>query len=82
VSDVNRIEIDEQLRQESAICKRGIETDFWRLVKKLGEKLQADANRKWVVTDPSDLSEMAQLQAIVKAVDRFIAVVEDTASLT
>lgn len=82
MTDINRIEIDEQLRQESAICKRGVETDFWRLVKKLGEKLQADANRQWLVTDPANLSEMAQLQAIVKAVDKFIAVVEDTASLT
>ena len=82
MTDINRIEIDEQLRQESAICKRGVETDFWRLVKELGEKLQKDAVRDLILVEPTDVGTISQLQAIVKAVDKFIAVVEDTANLT
>ena len=82
MTEPNRIEIDEQLQQESIICKQGIETDFWRLVKHIGANLQDEARNKLVMCDPTNVGEMAQLQAIVKAVDRFVSVIEETAALT
>ena len=82
MTEPNRIEIDEKLRQDSAICKRGVETDFWRLVKKMGADLQKDAMHRLVLADPSDVSAIAQCQQVVKVVDEFIAVVEGTAALT
>jgi len=82
VSTPNRIEIDEKLRGDSAICKRGVETDFWRMVKEMITKLRDDAKEALVLIDPSDISGVSQLQATAKVVDQLIAVVEDTAKLT
>lgn len=82
MSEPNRIEIDDDLRRDSAICKSGVDTDFWRLVKRMLKQLQDAAKDALVVTDPSDVSTISQCQSTVKAVDQLIRVVEDTASLT
>jgi len=82
VTEDIHVEIDDELRRDSAICKRGVETDFWRLVKKIGADLQADAHKAWVVTDPSAVGQIAELQAIFKVVDRIVSKVEETATLT
>jgi len=82
VTEPNLLEIDDELRRDSAICKRGVETDFWQLIKKIGADLQADAHRVWVTTDPTAVGQIAELQAISKVVDKFISKVEETATLT
>lgn len=78
----NLLEIDDDLRRESAICKRGVETDFWQLIKKIGADLQKDAHRQWMITNPTAVGEIAELQAISKVVDKFISKIEETATLT
>jgi hypothetical protein len=78
----NRIEIDEQLRQDSAICKCGVETDFWQVVKLIGDRLKDDAMRGLVKVDPTDVGTIAQLQKTAQVVDMFILTIEDTARLT
>jgi len=82
VTAPNLLEIDDDLRRESKICKRGIETDFWQLIKKIGADLQRDAYKQWVKTDPTAVGEIAELQAISKVVDTFISKIEETATLT
>jgi hypothetical protein len=82
VTTTNRIDIDEKLRGDSAICKRGVETDFWRLVKDMMYRLREEAKDTLVLIDPSDISGVSQLQATAKVVEQLITVVEDTARLT
>ena len=82
MTQINRIEIDEELRRDSEVCKRGVQSDFWQLIKKIGVKLQQDALMKLIRTAPTDVGEIAQLQMMVKVVDEFVAAVEDTAKLT
>jgi hypothetical protein len=82
VSDINRVDIDEQLRQDSAICKRGIETDFWRLVKKILGDLSEQAKNELVYCDPHELPQIAQRQAVCRVVQQLITTVEGTAELT
>lgn len=75
------IEIDEKLKGDALICKQGVNTDFWDLVKVMLGKLKDEAKEKLVIVDPSDVSTISQLQATAKVVDELIRTVEDTASL-
>lgn len=82
MNEPNRIDIDEQLQRDSAICKQGVETDFWRLIVRMMRQLQDQAKDALVVVDPKDISTISQCQSTVKAVDQLINVIEDTAKLT
>ena len=82
MSGPNLIEIDEKVRQDSAICKRGVESDFWQFVKSLLTQLKDASKDALVVIDPSDISGISQCQMTAKVVDQLINAVEDTARLT
>jgi len=81
VSGPNRIDIDEQLKQEAIIFRNGVNTDFWDATKKLLLQLKEAAKDTLVIIDPSDVSTISQCQATAKVVDQLINAVEDTARL-
>lgn len=81
MSAPNRIDIDEKLKGDAIICKQGVDTAFWELIKSMFKQLSDAAKDALVVVDPKDVSTISQLQSTVKAVDQLINVVEDTARL-
>ena len=78
----DNIRLDEEREKEARICKQGVDTDFWRLVKSMLTQLKDAAKDSLVVVDPSDVSTIAQCQMTAKVVDQLINAVEDTARLT
>lgn len=76
------IDIDEKLKGDALICKQGVDTNFWDLVKTILGRLKEDAKNTLVTADPTDISTISQCQATAKIVDQLIAVVEDTAKLS
>jgi len=82
VSNATVIVLDEERRHESEVCKRGVESDFWQIVKSMLTQLKDAAKDALVTVDPSDISSIAQCQMTAKVVDQLINAVEDTARLT
>ena len=82
MSDATVIVLDEERRRESEVCKRGVETDFWQIVKSMLKQLKDNAKDSLVFVDPSDVSTISQCQMTAKVVDQLINAVEDTARLT
>lgn len=78
---MNRVQIDDKLRGDAVICRQGIDTDFWRLVKEILADLRNQAKEKLVVVDPTDTSAIAQCQATAKISDKLVSIVEETAAL-
>ena len=76
------IRLDAERANESRICKQGVETDFWQLVKTMLTQLKDNAKDNLVFVDPSDISTISQCQMTAKVVDQLINAVEDTARLT
>jgi len=76
------IQLDEERANESRICKQGVETDFWQLVKTMLTQLKDNAKDNLVFVDPADVSTISQCQMTAKVVDQLINAVEDTAKLT
>lgn len=82
MTDSKRVEMDEKLRGDSTILKRGVDTDFWRLVKEMISKIKDHAKDTLVTVDPTDIGTIAQLQKTAQVVDMLINIVEETATLT
>jgi hypothetical protein len=82
VTDGNRLELDEELRQDSVICKRGIETDFWEVIKRRLGSLRSEALDNLIRSPPANMGEIAELQKTIQVVDILIADIEETGKLT
>ena len=82
MSNATVIVLDEERRHESEVCKRGVESDFWQIVKSMLTQLKDNAKDSLVFVDPSDVSTISQCQMTAKVVDQLINAVEDTARLT
>jgi len=82
VSNTTVIVLDEERRREAEVCKRGVESDFWQIVKSMLTQLKDNAKDSLVFVDPSDVSTISQCQMTAKVVDQLINAVEDTARLT
>lgn len=76
------IQLDEKLQGDSLICRQGVDTDFWRLVKSMLNQLKDQAKEALVSVDPTDVSTISQCQSTAKVVEQLINAVEDTAKLT
>lgn len=81
MSGPNKVELDTDLAYEARICKEGVESDFWKYMRKRLLKLKEDAKTTLVTVDPTDIGTIAQLQKTAQVVDSIIADVEGTASL-
>ena len=78
----DEIRLDDERAKESRICKQGVESDFWQVVRSMLTQLKDSAKDALVSVDPSDVSTIAQCQMTAKVVDQLINAVEDTARLT
>lgn len=81
MSGPNRIEVDEKLQHDARICRQGVDTDFWKLVKRILTGLSDQARDELVFCEPSEVAQIAQRQAVCRAVQQLITVVESTATL-
>lgn len=81
MSEINRVEIDEQLRNDARICKEGVESDFWKVCRRILMDLREQARDRYESVSPSDVAGVAESQAISKTVAVFISTIEDTAKL-